>query len=82
MHMYMIFWQSQRTTERICLKKLLEWNTYGVCDELPDQACRGIIAVKNGYHEETDDKSFWGLCRISYGICCFLYFHDNDIAII
>ena len=55
MHMHMIFWQSQRTTERKCLKKLFEWNTYGVCGELPDQVWRGNIAVKTGSHEETDD---------------------------
>ena len=46
--------KSQRTTERKCLKKLFEWNTYGVCGELPDQVWRGYIAVKNGSHEETD----------------------------
>ena len=46
MHMHMIFWQSQRTTEIICLKKLFDWNTYGVCRELPDQASRDNIAVK------------------------------------
>ena len=74
MHMHMIFWQSQRTTERICLKKLYEWNTHGECGELPDQVWRGNIALKNGSHEETDDNSFWGLCRISYGIFCFYTF--------
>ena len=30
--------------------------------------------MKNGSNEETGDNLFLGLCRISYGICCFYTF--------